>query len=275
MTTQLLPPVPYFGSKATIAHTIVALMPAHTHYVEPYAGSLAVLLAKPPSLVETVNDLDAQLVTFWRVLRDQPAELERVCHLTPHSRFEFTAAALEPSTSDLETARRVWVRLTQGRNGKTTSTGWRYHLDPADRSSLISRYMARHTDRIHAAAQRLRHVQLECLPALEIVDRYGVNPDTLIYADPPYLHETRSEGRGYRHEMSDEDHRILADALHQCDAAVILSGYRSPLYDHLYRDWYVEEIPTETTNGGTGKPTCEILWSNRPLGYRVQGKLWD
>ena len=86
MATPLKSPVPYFGSKQRIAHWITSLLPDHDHYVEPFAGSLSVLLAKAPSRRETVNDLDAELMTFWRVLRDQPAELLRACMLTPHSR---------------------------------------------------------------------------------------------------------------------------------------------------------------------------------------------
>lgn len=86
------PPILYFGGKITIGPLIAQLLPPHEHYVEPFAGSLAVLLAKKPSPHETVNDLDDMLMTFWRVLRDRPADLERVCGLTPHSRAEFTAA---------------------------------------------------------------------------------------------------------------------------------------------------------------------------------------
>lgn len=86
------PPMAYFGGKTLLADRIVAMLPRHAHYVEPYAGSLAVLLAKPRSRMETVNDLDGQLMTFWRVLREQPDELMRVCTLTPHGRAEHQSA---------------------------------------------------------------------------------------------------------------------------------------------------------------------------------------
>jgi DNA adenine methylase len=86
------PPFAYYGGKTTLAPIIANLLPQHEHYVEPFAGSLAVLLAKTPSRAETVNDLDGDLVTFWRVLRDRPDELERACALTPHSREEYEQA---------------------------------------------------------------------------------------------------------------------------------------------------------------------------------------
>src|SRR5437868_4884894 len=112
------PPIAYYGSKVRLAEQIAERLPAHTHYVEPFAGSLAVLLAKKPSRMETVNDIDGDLMNFWRVLRNRPEELFRVCSLTPHSRFEHDASYVDISALDeLERARLVWVRLTQGRGG--------------------------------------------------------------------------------------------------------------------------------------------------------------
>ncbi|MEU7787689.1 DNA adenine methylase [Amycolatopsis sp. NPDC049159] len=128
------PPLTYFGGKTRLAEQISAAFPAHEHYVEPYAGSLAVLLAKPRSRMETVNDLDGDLMTFWRVLRDQPDELTRVCALTPHARAEqLEAYALGEVPDDLERARRVWVLLTQGRAGVMRNTGWRHFSRSAPR----------------------------------------------------------------------------------------------------------------------------------------------
>src|SRR5579871_6388223 len=116
------PPIPYFGSKSALAPWIVSLLPAHQHYVEPFGGSLAVLLAKPPSRHETVNDLSRDLVTFWRVLRERPEQLLRACELTPHARAEFEDA-YHDTEDDLERARRVWVRLTQSRGASLRKTG--------------------------------------------------------------------------------------------------------------------------------------------------------
>lgn len=123
----LAPPFAYYGGKTRIAGWITRHLPAHGHYVEPYAGGLSVLLAKAPSPHETVNDLDGDLMAFWRVLRDRPAELARACALTPHSRAEFAAARDLPGVADeLERARRVWVILSQGRAGRLSPnrSGW-------------------------------------------------------------------------------------------------------------------------------------------------------
>lgn len=262
------PPLAYYGAKVTIAERIVALFPDHEHYVEPYAGSLAVLLAKRPSRMETVNDIDAQLMTFWQILRDRPADLARACALTPHARAEH-AAAYEPVPDDhpdrqLEVARRVWVRLTQGRSGTLRRTGWRFHIDPARSSASVPSYLAGYVNRMAAAAERLARVSLECRPALDVIAAYGAQPDVLLYVDPPYLGSTRS--LNYRHEMGAErDHRELAAHLEACRATVVLSGYHSPLYDDLYAGWDRREITTATGQAARWSARTEVLWCNRPF----------
>ncbi len=270
--TALRPPVPYYGAKQSIAEQIVAFLPAHLHYVEPFAGSLAVVLAKPPARMETVNDLDGDLVTFWRVLRDRTAELERVCALTPHSRAEYlTCRDAGPVADELETARRVWLLLTQGRGGtlRDAKTGWRHFVTPRGSSIGMPGYLNGYLARIAPAAERLRQVSLEALPALDIIAKYGTETEALLYVDPPYLGTTRGWGDNYKHELKTEtEHRELAKALHGCKAAVVLSGYPSDLYDReLYPAWSRIEIASMTGNGvDAGKSRTEVLWSNRPIG---------
>lgn len=275
------PPFTYFGGKTTIGPRIAALLPPHEHYVEPFAGSLAVLLAKPPSPMETVNDLDQDLMHFWRTLRDDPGGLERVCALTPHSRAEYLQSYELAGTEGLERARRVWVRLTQGRGGSMRRTGWRYYVNPRGYSSSMPDYLEAYTARTAAAAARLAQVSLECKPALELIAQYGQHPANLIYADPPYLGSVRNpranragHGREYSAEMLTEDqHRELAAALLEARAAVVLSGYHSPLYDELYRGWHRAEIPTFNGNGTGDRSRTEVLWSNRP--FDVPATLFD
>jgi DNA adenine methylase len=276
------PPFPYYGGKTLLGPAIAALLPAHQHYVEPFAGSLAVLLAKTPTAHETVNDLDGELVTFWRVLRDQPAALARVCALTPHSRAEHhasytpTGAGIGTGTpaglgggrvGEVEVARRVWVQLTQGRAGVRSRTGWRHYVHPAGEFGLPG-YLTGYVGRIAAAAERLQRVSLECRPAVEVIAAYGADPAVLLYVDPPYLGSLRHHSGGYRHELRGADeHRDLAAALHACTAAVVLSGYPCELYDRdLYPDWWRTTLPAHTGQGGAWAARTEVLWSNRPLG---------
>lgn len=263
------PPFVYFGGKQVLADRIAALLPEHLHYVEPFCGSLAVMLAKKPSRMETVNDLDREVMTFWRILRDQPEDLERVCALTPHSRAEYLEALhAEPTDDELEIARRVWVRLTQGRAGQLRrTTGWRYFIAPRGSNRSMPGYLEAYRSRLAPCLDRLAQVSLECRPALEVVTEYGKDHETLLYVDPPYLGETRNWGNQYRHEMRDEaSHRELAAALLAARAAVVISGYPSPLYDELFAGWDRVSMATRTTQAGVDSERTEVLWSNRPLG---------
>lgn len=245
-----------------MAKTIVNHLPEHRHYVEPFAGSLAVLLAKPASKLETVNDLDAEIVSFWRVLRDQPEELARLASLTPHSRLELELSRDRADLTDLEHARRVWVQLSQGRTGTLRKTGWRFFSNPSGTSSSMPRYLQGYVDRIMPAAERLRNVSLECRPALDLIEKYGTESEACIYADPPYLGETRATG--YREELLDSDsHETLASALNACRSAVVLSGYASPLYEHLYAGWRKVEVKSGTGQSNGYHERTEVLWINR------------
>lgn len=226
------PPLVYFGGKTKLASRIVAVLPPHRHYVEPYAGSLAVLLAKPLSLMETANDLDQSITTFWRVLRDRPRELARACALTPHSRAEWEDCWDVDAGDELERARRVWVRLSQGRSGQFQRAGWRHYVDPGNVGTAFPSYLDGYVDRMEAASRRLHHVTLECRPALELIDRYGSSPDVLLYLDPPYLGSTRVSG-GFRHEMKSPD------------------------------EWWSMTFDTVTGQGGDRQARTEVLWSNR------------
>ena len=264
MSAALKSPIQYFGAKQQIAEQLVALMPSHMGYIEPYAGSLSVLLAKPESKIEVVNDLDERLMTFWRVLRERPDELLYAAEFTPHSRAELEGAAALDGDTDLELARQVWVLLTQGRSRTMKRTGWRFYVDPRGTNGSFSTYMRAYRNRILPAAERLQNVSLESRPALEVIEKYGAHADNLLYVDPPYVHSTR-RGARYTHEMTEADHRDMAAALRICSATVMLSGYASELYDELFAGWYQVEISARSDNA-IDRDVVEVVWSNRPLG---------
>ena len=256
----LKPPFAYYGGKTALASDIAALLPKHEHYVEPFAGSLAVLLAKEPSKAETVNDLDGDLVAFWRVLRDQPEELQRVAALTPHSREELEVSRDLDGCDDLERARRVWVRLTQSRSNSMKPTGWRY-------GKTISKVMAAHVANLagHMApvALRLKAVSIENRDAMEMIEDYGSEPSVCIYADPPYLGSTRAANYGVE-MLEDELHVRFGEACNNAKAAVVVSGYASSLYEDIFAGWHRMELKAPTRLSGTAAEN-EVLWSNRPF----------
>ncbi len=262
-------PFAYYGGKAGMAQSIVDLMPEHRVYMEPFFGSGAVLFAKPPSRFEIVNDIDASIVTFFRVLRDDLDELERVCSLTPHARSEFVAATLDGYLDDLERARRFWCRVNQS-FVKTAGvqTGW--SITTARNQSVPDSILSR-IGRFRPAVERLMGVSIECCDAADLVSRLATD-DTLVYADPPYLAETR-RGRDrqrpgdYRHDMGlAEDHERLAEVLRSTTARVVLSGYPSPLYEELYGDWWQIDVHVHvhSSNAVTSRrgQRVERIWCN-------------
>ncbi len=274
---QVKPVVPYHGGKGRLAAWIVSMMPRHRVYLEPFAGSAAVLLAKPKSTHEILNDLDGNVVNFYRVLRERPDELERLCRLTPYARDEFNAAKFDEDLDDVERARRWWVRCQQSfAHTGTAATGWSTSIL---RGSNNARTVLNRIDRFDAVAARLMHVTIENRDALDLIADTDV-PDAVIYADPPYLIDTRPSMQrrpagDYQHEFAtEEQHRALAAHLTTSAATVLLSGYPSDLYEEVYDGWHrIERTVVRRTSNGRGAQlphATEVVWSNREL----PGGLW-
>lgn len=268
------PPVPYYGAKTRLAGWITGLIPAHHTYVEPFTGSAAVLFDKHPSPVEIINDVDHNVVTFFRVLRDRENDLTRVLRLTPYARDEYNAADLDVELDDLERARRFFTRATQGFNGAGTGrwAGWSSGVRRG--STCDAHTVAGIVDRLYQFADRLRRVVVESRDAVEVMRAYDA-PDTVHYLDPPYLAATRRgetvrQLQDYAHDTSSvDDHRRYAEAAHTCVGTVLVSGYESPLYEELYGDWHrvtrKVTVPSAVRSGASGGRAVEMLWTNRPV----------
>jgi DNA adenine methylase len=252
------PPFKYFGGKHTLAPKIVEMFPDHDVYIEPFFGSGAVFFAKPPSRVEIINDASREIVTFFRALRDDLDELERVCALSPYAVDEYRSASFDDDIDDIERARRFWVRINQS-FGQTAndSTGW-----SSNTAFRCAHSTLRKVGRFAAAAERLQNAQIDNRDAIELIEARATD-DTVIYADPPYVHETRT-GTGYRHEMSNDDHARLADALNATPATVFLSGYDSSAYAELYAGWHRVEFPSRVVGrDASRRDAIEVIWTNR------------
>jgi len=267
----LRPAFPYYGGKARLAPKIVALIPPHRVYLEPYAGSAAVLLAKPPCPHEILNDLDGNVVAFYRAMREQPAELRRLLTLTPYSRDEYEAARAK-TDDPLERARRFVIRTSMSVNGAGNggTAGW--SMSTARNQSRPGTF-AGAVDRLDEIAQRLRRVNIENRSALELIPKWWGDRDAVIYLDPPYLASTRrtTGASSYRLDAADvTHHRQLLGEVKNAKATVIISGYDSPLYrDHL-DGWHPIAFdvtkPTGNRAGETATKATEVLWINRAVG---------
>jgi len=256
----------WYGGKFNHLDWLLPCLPPAHNYCEPFSGSAAVLVNREPSPVETYNDIDGDVVNFFRVLRDRGPDLMRAIALTPFSREEFHQA-ISGSThgiSDLERARRFYIRARQARTGLAqTATLGRWanckNTSRAGMSGVVSRWVGG-VEALEHIAERLLRVQIENRPAVEIIRLYD-GSDTLFYCDPPYLHETRGDNKAYGFEMDLDQHYELSQALTKCTGKVALSGYRCDIMDTWYKGWRRFDAPVKQCHS-IKQLRQECLWMN-------------
>lgn len=259
MSAPTRPPMRYHGGKWRIADWILSLLPPHHAYVEPFGGGGSVLLRKPRAPIEIYNDLDEGVVNVFRVLRDPilAEQLAQACALTPFSRAEFVRAWDECS-DPVENARRMIVRSQQGIGAKKKASrnGWRSRLTGGSPAATWGRW----PEHVQHWCERLQGVGIECLPWQRMLEIYD-GPTTLFYCDPPYLLKTRAwDHRAiYEHELTDQDHAELLERLLQARGMVVLSGYRSDLYDQVLAGWQRLELRARAQGN---RPRVEVAWLN-------------
>ena len=256
----------WYGGKFSHLDFLTPLFPDDSgHFCDVYGGSAAVLMNVGPYPVETYNDVDSEVVNFFATLRSQHSNLIKEIALTPFSREELARACNpEPGLSKLERARRFYIRARQTRTGlaQRSSEGRWAHCVLTSRAGMagaVSRWLGS-VEALSEIAQRLQRVQIENAPALEIIARYDTDR-TLFYLDPPYVHSSRGDFSAYGHEMTDADHADLAELLQLIRGRAIVSGYRTDLYDRLFRGWNRIDAPMRLCHS-TRTPRQESAWLN-------------
>lgn len=254
------PVMRYYGGKWRIAGSIVALMPAHDVYVEPFGGAGSVLLQKARSSCEVYNDLYTEVVNVFQVLRDRGPELLRLLELTPYARDEYVAA-YESTLDPVESARRFIFRSTAGigSNSSVKLNGFRTSI--CDVKHATAKSWANLPEALGSIVERLRGVIIENREAVKVMAQYD-GPRTLHYVDPPYLAETRKAcDRGYAHEMAaPAEHEALLDFVLTLKGQVLLSGYASALYEDRLKGWgrVILKGGRDQNNDRRG----EVVWMN-------------
>ena len=258
----------WYGGKFSHLDFLLPNLPNDaSHFCDVFGGSAAVLINREPAPVETYNDLDSELVNFFATLRDpeQGERLLREIALTPFSREELELACTpELDLDHVERARRFYVRARQTRTGlaQTSSKGRWAQCVLTSRSGMagaVSRWLGA-VEGLPEIAGRLMRVQIDNAPALEVIQRYDTS-DTLFYLDPPYVHDARGDKHAYYGEMTDFDHIELANLLSKVKGRAAISGYRSDLYDSLYREWHRVDAPVKICHS-VRQPRQECLWTN-------------
>lgn len=267
------PPVRWFGSKVMLAPALIAMLPEHDHYVEVFAGSAAVLFAKPRSTKETLNDLDGDVVNLFAVLRDPATAgaLNDLVTLTPYARQEYLETLLAGPVDDpVERARRFLLLSWQTMGGSPSAGRWSKATGSI--GTPRAHLWARMPDRLAGCADRLRGVQIESVDWSEILTKYD-NPGVAMLVDPPYLAASRVSSMGeYRHEMTDADHERLVAALKGLQhAAAIVTHYPHPLYDSL--GWQHTDISAYADSASTGSTVARVerVWTSHPVAERLAG----
>lgn len=259
------PALRYHGGKFRLAPWIMQFFPEHQTYVEPFGGAAGVLLQKPRSYAEIYNDLDGEIVNFFRVLRDPETrrQLVELVTLTPYARAEYEEA-WEDTTDPIERARRVAIRAQMGFGSAGATKGTTgFRIDTKRAYGTAQHLWTEYPEAIAAAGQRFKSVLVENRPAIEVMLQHD-SPQTLHFVDPPYVHSTRVRPRsgGYRHEMEDADHAALLQTLLGLDGFVVLSGYETDIYRDMLAGWETYQTHSRISAGRGTALRVETVWIN-------------
>lgn len=266
MSIVTRPALRYHGAKFRLAQWVMSFFPEHTCYVEPFGGAAGVLLQKRRVYAEVYNDLDGDVVNFFRVLRDpilRPSLIE-ACALTPYAREEFDLA-WEPTEDVVERARRTTIRAQMGFGSAGATKGATgFRIDTKREYGTAQSCWTDYPAALADAGQRLQGVLIENRHAIEVMQQHDA-PTTLHFVDPPYLHETR-QMRGqrgcYRHEMDNDEHLDLLANLRSLAGMVVLCGYPSDLYDAELAGWRRHEKQARISAGRGTTLRTEVVWLN-------------
>lgn len=274
VTVPTRPVLRYHGGKYRLRAWVISHFPPHRAYTESYGGAASVLMGKTRCYAEILGDLDDEVTSLFRVLRDRKdaAELERLLRLTPFARAEFEAA-YELSDDPVEQARRTIIKSFMGFGSaaihapsaahgmRTKGSTWRpptgFRNNSRRTGTTPAHDWMRYPDQIPIFTERLQGVVVETRPALEVIAQHDAH-DCLHFVDPPYLMSTRGDtGKDYRYELTEDDHAELAELLRSVQGYVVLSGYPSDLYDELYAGW--QQVKRKSLADGARERT-EVLW---------------
>ena len=246
----------YPGGKWRVCDWIISHFPAHKVYCEPFFGSGAVFFNKTAVPIETINDVDGNIVNLFRVCRENPQELARLIELTPWSREEYINCVDLNVSDPIERARRTVVRYHQSFGTSNSSKcSWRnVQTAGGPRCATMWNYLPAE---VEETCKRLKEAQIENIDALELIKRYD-DPNTLLYLDPPYPLSIRKKNI-YKHEMAEPQQEELLRLILKSKSKVIISSYDNELYNEALKDWYVSE---KSTIAQMGLPRTEKLYMN-------------
>lgn len=276
---RALVPFSYYGGKSSHLGWLLPLLNVEcSHYIEPFGGSAAVLLSRPPEKLETYNDIDSDVVNFFAVLRDNSEELFRQVKYTPYSREEYDKYRYRQWKDDVDRARLTLFGIISTYQSMTgqSKLNWGYGKGGNKPVNKAVRLQER-VERLKLIVDRLARVQIENDSAVNVIKRYDA-PNSFFYCDPPYLGEARSEKKlddAYMYEYTDEQHKELAEVLNNAEGAVAVSGYDSPLIQKLYpeKEWHRHFAKSRRWGPVIKAPRTELLLRNKAAVQKQRSNL--
>lgn len=250
-------PFKWVGGKSRLRKYIIPLLPVHTCYVEPFAGAAWVLFGKPPSDVEVLNDIDQELVTFFRVVKEKPEELiaSFEWELVSRAEFERLAASNSAQLSDVQRAHRFYYLIMAGWGGELKYPRFQTSIMDGGHGNRLIGALETLRERIKPVHDRLRTVIIENLHWQDCIDRYD-RPNTAMYIDPPYP----DNGCNYAYNMRDwDDHKSLAERLQSTKCKWILSSYDVPEVRALYPENYIVSVQSFSGMRAEKKSSKRVL----------------
>jgi DNA adenine methylase len=247
-------PLSYIGGKTRLAKQIVAMLPVHTTYVEVFSGGAQVLFHKEPSAVEILNDLDGEIVNFFRVCQQHPDELIRYLKYMLVSRtwHELLKVTNPASLTDIQRAARHLYLLKNSYGSMVVKQNYHLHVIQPPGFNLDKL-----PETIAETHKRLARVQIECLPYEKVLKHYD-RPETLFYLDPPYF------GRSlYRYNLSADDFKKMAERLLDLKGKFILSLNDLPEVRAIFHRFKIQAIDLAySAQPSSGRRYKEVLITN-------------
>lgn len=265
---KVRPPVKIHGGKYYLSDWVIKHFPDNyqeLNYCEPYCGGANVFLNKKHSVGETINDINKGIVSIFLSLRDNAEEFIAKLSSIEYTEENFQKAIDNKKSFDdcLDYAINEYILRRMSRGGMKKTFAWSDRLrggKPGDVNAWESMLK-----KLPAISNRLQGVSILNSPFSDIMSDYD-DQNTFIYLDPPYLSETRSKGARsvYDDEMTNEQHEQLLSFANNSASKILISGYKSALYNEYLKDWNFvkKEIANHSSQAKIKESRVECLWFN-------------
>jgi len=260
MWQEMKPPLTYYGGKQKMVKHILPLIPKHKLYCEPFFGSGAVFFAKEPSEIEVVNDINGEVINFYKVVRTKFNQLKKEINASLHSRKLHKKAGFIYRNPDMfSDVERAWAVFITSHQSYSSILGSTWACGKTE-STTEKKFHNKKISLAQNLAKRLESVQIECRDALEVIQTRDTK-DSFFYLDPPYFNSDMGHYGGYK----EEDFEKLLQLLSKIKGKFLLSSYPSDLlkkYAKKYK-WFMKTIDTALcVQGAKRKRKTEVLTGN-------------